>query len=119
MKNNLLPCATCPWRVDKDATKIPRYSHHKACNLLNTVGREDDFRQIMACHHSTGTESEAEQVCRGYLAQAGDSNLNVRILAMTEKMLWPGQIADACVEAEIELEPDYETVLEKLAESIA
>lgn len=29
--SGLLPCATCPWRVDQDASVIPRYSHDKAC----------------------------------------------------------------------------------------
>ena len=116
--DNLLPCATCPWRVGKDATTIPRYSHVKACGLLGTVGREDAFRSIMACHHSTGNESEAEQACKGYLAQAGDSNLNVRIMAMDGLIPWPRQVAEACWEAGVDLEPDYETVLDKLAASI-
>lgn len=52
-KQDLLPCATCPWRVDKDSSTIPRYSHEKACALTGTVGHGDDFRKIMACHHST------------------------------------------------------------------
>jgi Family of unknown function (DUF6283) len=118
MSTDLLPCATCPWRTGKDATTIPRYSHAKACGLVGTVGRDDDFRQIMACHHSTGAESEAEQACKGYLAQAGESNLNVRMLAMSGLLPWPRQVAEACFKAGVELEPDYETVLDKLAASL-
>lgn len=112
---NLQPCATCPWRVDKDATTIPRYNHEKAVGLLNTVGRGDAFRQIMACHHSTGTESEAEQACKGYLAQVGYTNLNVRLLVATGRIPLR-QIMDAC--EGLYLECNYETVLDKLACSI-
>ena len=49
----LLPCATCPWRMDKDAATIPGYVQEKAEGLLNTVGEGDDLRLIMACHGST------------------------------------------------------------------
>ena len=118
MSKDLLPCATCPWRVDKNATTIPRYVHEKACGLLNTVGDADDFRQIMACHHSTGTEEPAEQICKGYLTQAGWTNINVRILMATADMPSPDSVADACQEAGIELEPDWETVLDKLTASL-
>lgn len=112
---SLQPCATCPWRVDKDATTIPRYSHEKACGLLNTVGDGDDFRRIMACHHSTGAESEAERACKGYLAKVGYTNLNVRILAMEGKINLC-EVEDAC--DGLALETDYQTVLNKLTRSI-
>lgn len=113
-----VPCATCPWRVDKDATTIPRYSHEKACGLMDTVGRGDDFRKIMACHHSTGNEPPQEQVCRGYLAREGWSNINVRMLVFRGDMASPNAVLDACEREGIVLETDYPTVLAKLAESL-
>jgi hypothetical protein len=111
----LLPCATCPWIVDKDATTIPRYNHAKACGLLNTVGCDDAFRPIMACHHSTEAEPFA---CNGYLAQVGWSNLNVRRLAAKGQIANPDRVAEACAEQGICLETSYELVLEKLAASL-
>lgn len=110
-KEKLLPCKTCPWRTDKDATTIPRYNQQKAEGLLQTVGQSDAFRPIMACHHSTCTRVWA---CNGYLAQEGWRNLNVRLLLLAGKINNPDQVQEACKEAGIELEPDYPTTLEKL-----
>lgn len=112
---SLLPCATCPWRVDKDATTIPRYSHEKACGLLNTVGQGDDFRKIMACHHSTEAEPIA---CKGYLARVGWSNLNVRILLVKGEIASPDKVLEACEREGVELHESYEDVLEKLSASL-
>ena len=112
---NLLPCSTCPWRIGKDATTIPNYSHEKACGLMATVGRGDAFRTIMACHGSPVGE---ERACNGYLAREGWSNINVRLLLAKGKILNPADILDACDEFGVELETDYPTVLEKLTESI-
>lgn len=111
----LLPCATCPWRVDRDATTIPRYSHEKACGLLTTVGRGDAFRPIMACH---GSPEDASWACNGYLAREGWSNLNVRMMLAQSKIANPSEVADACEASGIELETDYDTVLAKLSYSI-
>jgi hypothetical protein len=113
--SDLLPCATCPWRVDKDASTIPRYDHEKACNLMNTVGAEDWFRPIMACHHSTEGDDIA---CNGYLATVGWTNINVRLLAATGKIPSPDRVADACDAAKIKLHESYEEVLNKLAASL-
>lgn len=33
-----LPCPTCPWRTNRDASTIPNYDHGQAVGLLNTVG---------------------------------------------------------------------------------
>lgn len=115
MASENTPCATCPWRVDKDATTIPRYSHEKACGLMNTVGQDDDFRKIMACHHSTGNEPPQEQVCKGYLAQEGERNINVRLMVSLGQMASPYAALEACKREGIELEIDYPTVLAKLA----
>jgi hypothetical protein len=115
---DLLPCATCPWRVDKDASTIPFYSHAKACGLLNTVGEGDDFRKIMACHHAVPGR-EHERPCMGYLAIEGMSNINVRLLAVTGKIPYPNHVLEACESAGIELHSDYESVLEKLEASVA
>jgi hypothetical protein len=108
----LLPCPSCPWRVDQDASVIPGYDQQKAEGLLGTVGRGDDFRPIMACHHSTDTKMVP---CKGYLAQEGWSNLNVRLLVIRGECPSPAAVADACYEDGLELEPDYPTVLAKLS----
>jgi hypothetical protein len=110
----LLPCATCPWRVDPDASTIPGYDHQKAVRLLGTVGDGDAFRKIMACHNSTDRNAHA---CRGYLAQEGWSNLNVRILLARGEILNPSAIRDACETHGVQLEPVYPAVLKKLAAS--
>lgn len=112
---NLLPCITCPWRIGKDARAIPNYDHEKAIGLLNTVGRGDAFRTIMACH---GSEEGAERACNGYLAREGWSNINVRLLTAKGRLPNPSAIMVACEKFGVELEPDYPTVLEKLEASL-
>jgi hypothetical protein len=114
-KKNLLPCPTCPWRVDQTAAAIPRYNHEKACGLMRTVGREDDFRPIMACHASTETD---ERACHGYLAREGWSNLNVRFLLFEGQIANPNDVLRACEEAGIKLHSTYAEVLEKLEASL-
>lgn len=109
--SGLLPCATCPWRVDQGAKVIPRYSHEKACGLLNTVGEGDNFRPIMACHGSTESEPHA---CNGYLARAGWANINVRMLLIRHEIENPTAVLDACNAAGIKLHQDYRAVLRKL-----
>lgn len=113
----LLPCPTCPWRLDQDATTIPGYEHEKACGLLeSTVGDGDDFRSVMACHYSP--EGDDQIACKGYLARHGWSNLNVRLLLLDDKIESPDEVLDACEAAGIELHRDYPEVLAKLAASI-
>ncbi|MDF9779038.1 hypothetical protein OKW11_006084 [Pseudomonas baetica] len=50
--------------------------------LANTVPprgtTQDGFRTIMACHHS---KPGREYACAGYIAQHGQSNFNVRLMA--------------------------------------
>lgn len=72
------PCPTCPWRVGSDAHQIPNFDIVKARGLACTVGDGDDFRTIMACHHSP---EGGETPCRGYLAVEGYTNLSVRLSA--------------------------------------
>lgn len=111
-KAELLPCATCPWRKDKGAGTIPRYNHEKACNLQNTVGEGDDFRPIMACHHSSEHDNYA---CNGYLAIEGDSNINVRMEVACGRMHPPALVYEACQAAGIELHASYAEMMEKLS----
>lgn len=75
------------------------------------MGEGDGFRPIMACHHST---DESMHACKGYLAQEGWSNLNVRILLSRGAMLNPMAVLEACETHGVELEPDYPAVLRKL-----
>lgn len=108
----LRPCKSCPWRVDNDASIIPGYNQEKAEALLACVGNEDSFRPIMACHHSAEGK---ETACRGYLAQEGYRNLNVRLMIMAGRCPDPISVADACYEDGTQLEEDYHDVLAKLS----
>ena len=110
----LQPCPSCPWRTDQGASAIPNYDQAKAENLLNTVGDGDAFRPIMACHHS---QDGREIACKGYLARAGWSNLNVRVGVMSGLIDNPTAVIDACIAAKIVLEPNYPAVLAKLSNS--
>lgn len=79
------PCPNCPWRKSTLAggAEIPGFEIERMRNLQNTVpprgSDKDGFRKIMACHKSTDDRTFA---CAGYAIQAGDSNLNFRLLAM-------------------------------------
>jgi hypothetical protein len=110
-KLDLLPCATCPWRVGKGAETIPAYSQEKALALRNTVGDGDGFRTIMACHHST---KRTPVSCRGYLARVGWTNLNVRLRVMQKRMPSPSQVLEACKRARLKLHRNYGEMMDKL-----
>lgn len=109
----LLPCSTCPWRVDQDASVIPGYVQEKAEDLLHCVGDGDAFRPVMACHW---TDEDRPISCKGYLAREGWSNLNVRLMLVRGQIENPSDVLDACEKHGVELEPDYPTVLEKLSQ---
>jgi len=112
----LLPCASCPWRAsNRDAASIPGYDQAKAERLLNTVGPDDAMRPIMACHGST---EECPVACKGYLAREGWRNLTVRLLLARGRIESPTAVLAACEEHGVDLEPDYPTVLAKLADGL-
>jgi hypothetical protein len=116
MDSDLLPCATCPWRKDKDASTIPRFNLGAACNLLDTTtGPEDGFRKIMACHHST---VEDEFACRGYLAVEGSKTWPFGSCCRRKKSFIRSLWRLRAKRAGIKLHRDYETVLAKLAKSV-
>jgi hypothetical protein len=110
-KRSLLPCATCPWRVEKGPDTIPAYSQTEALALRNTVGDGDDFRTIMACHHSS---ESAPISCRGYLAQVGYTNLTVRLFLLRKQLPSLNRIIAACARAGIKLHNDYGEMMDKL-----
>jgi hypothetical protein len=110
-KTSLLPCATCPWRVDKGADTIPGYVQKKALALRNTVGDGDAFRTVMACHHST---EDAPISCRGYLAQIGWSNITVRMFLAHGNIPPLTKIIAACKKARIKLHRNYGEMMDKL-----
>jgi Family of unknown function (DUF6283) len=110
-KLTLLPCATCPWRIEKGADTIPLYSQDKALALRNTVGDGDGFRAIMACHHSTYDDPIS---CRGYLAQVGWTNINVRLFLAQGKLPKLDRIISACKRAGIKLHRNYGEMMDKL-----
>jgi hypothetical protein len=109
----VLPCKSCPWRVDADVSTIPGYNQEKAVGLLKTAsaGQGDGFRPIMACHGSPETKPHA---CKGYLAREGWANLNVRVLLAKGQIENPSVVLRACETHGVPLEPDYPAVLRKL-----
>lgn len=111
---SLLPCATCPWRIEKGSETIPAYSQDAALALRSTVGDGDGLRPIMACHHST---TDKPISCRGYLAQVGWTNINVRIFLAKGKIPRLDRIVEACTKAGIKLHRDYGQMMDKLTMS--
>lgn len=83
-----IPCPTCPWRRSSTVggADIPNFDLCKMRNLVHTVGPDDNFRTIMACHYS---EEGDETPCIGYVAVEGYSNLSVRLMAMNGKLDLP------------------------------
>lgn len=75
------PCASCPWRKSNptDGSAIPLFDLGKMRNLRSTVGPDDAFRNVMACH---GSPEARPTICRGYVAVEGMRNLNVRVMAV-------------------------------------
>lgn len=109
---SLKPCGGCPWKVDsKGGVAIPNFSIEKARNLANTVGPDDGFRTIMACHL---TDEGEDAPCIGYLVQAGWSNLSVRMMAISGRLPL-SEIIEAC--EGIELHPDFDAMLVALEET--
>lgn len=114
--NGILPCATCPWRIEKDASTIPRYVHEKACNLTSTVGPGDGFYAVMACHHS---HEDNNQVCNGYLAREGWRNINVRLMLSRGEIASPDLILSECQRQGIRLHRTFNAMLAKLKRNVA
>jgi Family of unknown function (DUF6283) len=75
------PCPTCPWRRSSavGGADIPGFSIDLMRGLENTVGDEDAFRPMMACHYSL---DGGEKICVGYVAREGWTNLAVRLAAI-------------------------------------
>lgn len=88
------PCPTCPWRKTSTVggADIPGFSLEMMRGLRNTVGPGDAFRPIMACHYS---KVDKEVACRGYVAQEGMGNINVRLLASRGVIPFK-EISEAC-----------------------
>lgn len=107
-----IPCATCPWRTASvGGSAIPGFSIEQARALRKTVGDEDGFRPIMACHGSCETEP---RYCVGYIAQEGYSNLSVR-LGAADGSIPIKEIWDAC--EDLDLYPDFNSMLSALEEA--
>jgi hypothetical protein len=110
-QKSILPCSTCPWRVEQDASVIPQFRVEKARDLIKACGDEDALRPIMACHGSTECTTV---ICAGYLAKEGWHNISVRMLFLSGRCETPDKVADACHDAGIELHNNYLEVLAKL-----
>lgn len=111
---SLLPCGSCPWRIDQNAAAVARVRPRlKARQFRTMVGEEDGFRPIMQCH---GSPDENPRACAGYVAREGRRNINVRILIATGRIASPVAVDAACDVAGIELHGDYRAVLRKLAQ---
>lgn len=102
----LVPCGSCPWRKSSPVggAGIDGFSIELMRGLACTVGEDDWFRRIMACHYSPVGE---ERACVGYLAVEGYSNLNVRMEVLRGLDL--PAIWEAC--AELELWPSFAEML--------
>ena len=107
------PCPSCPWRKHSHLDDIPGFSIEKARNLRCTVGNEDGFRTVMACHGSSETNNIP---CAGYLFVEGWRNLNVRMLAFTGKIDM-GAVLDAC--DGLELHESFDEMLAMLEDQHA
>lgn len=94
-----LPCPTCPWRKSSKVggEDIAGFSIERMRGLRNTVGDGDDFRPIMACHHSS---VGADAPCVGYVAVEGHSNISVRVLTSRGVVNQRG-IDEACAGIEL------------------
>jgi hypothetical protein len=102
-----VPCRSCPWRVDQDASDIPNFDLELAERLRDTCSGE--FGAAMfACHQS---REGAEVVCAGWLARYGRDNIAVRLQVMV------GKIAPEALEPGDDWPETHETfdeVIEKL-----
>lgn len=105
-----LPCPSCPWRVDQDASAIPHFSLSLAEALSKTCGAPGQEAplgsSLFACHQS---REGREVVCVGWLAMAGEHNLQARLLQAQGRLpvlrpddTWP------------ELHASYDEVIGKL-----
>jgi hypothetical protein len=84
---------------------IPGFDIELMRALAACVGEGDDFRKVMACHHSPCGEQTA---CVGYVAVEGISNLNVRIMAAMGDVDYRA-IVDAC--EGLDLWPSFASML--------
>lgn len=111
--SGLAPCSTCPWRKTSTigGADIPGFSIELMRGLSDTVGEGDAFRTIMACHGSACGE---ERACSGYVAQEGDANLNVRVLAALGEIDIVG-IREAC--DGLDLWPSFHEMLDAYEEA--
>lgn len=112
------PCASCPWRVDQDASTIPNFRLDLAEGLAATcpseVGELMPGQPMFACHQS---RPGAEVVCAGWLAVEGWHHMGARLMAMTgeypAEAFHPGAARDGWPE----LHERYGDVLDKLRET--
>lgn len=104
----IVPCGSCPWRVGSHPDRIPGFGLDQAEALACTVGDDDAFRKVMACHASP---EGGEEPCVGYVAVEGVSNLAVRLMAATG-VLPLGAIQDAC--ADLDLYGSFGDMLDNL-----
>ncbi len=113
MKHLAQPCPSCPWRVDKTAQDIPRFSIEKARALQATCPDERGFgpdfgAPLFACHKS---HEAGEFPCAGWLASVGDAHPMVRLAIMRGDL--PKGVLQAG-EGWPALHADFQEVLAKL-----
>ena len=108
-----VPCPTCPWRRSSTVggADIPHFDIELMRGLSNTVGPDDAFRPIMACH---GSPCGLETPCVGYVAVEGWSNLAVRLNVMSGRIDMSA-IDDAC--RDLDLWSSFHEMLEAYEEA--
>ncbi len=113
MTKCVMPCASCPWRLDTRAADISNFDIALAEALSDTCPDSrnmgpDVSASFFACHRSKPGE---EFVCAGWLAKVGHRHPRVGLAVMQERISaaarrpasdWP------------ELHESYRQVLEKL-----
>ena len=86
-------CANCPWKVDRDLSKIPGYNRENHEALKETIANpnQDVFEQLtspkiaMGCHYST---HEKLFECVGWIYhQLRNNNLALRLVLMRSNQI--------------------------------
>lgn len=110
------PCASCPWRVDQDASNIPNFSLEKAEGLSACCPDHRDMgpdfgAPVFSCHQSKDGE---EFPCARWLATVGSRHPSMRMAVMSGRI--PAE-AMSPQDGWPKLHDNYPEVLEKLRES--
>lgn len=109
-----LPCGSCPWRVDADATRIPGLSVERARGLDATCPTSESLfgTPMMACHHSDDGD---ESVCIGWaLSDASRDSIPLRLAMMHGTVAGWRVLRDAAERADVVVYDSFADMLEQI-----